>query len=207
MPSQSSACILPCTVQSLSLICLYEWTLNIHCRACLQWTFFHLWMPLPISQLLKRVRHDHLMLHIALHATPMHLYHGKLPFSHMNDVPLQSSTSECDCQCKNAGIWNACVFQYIHHNLMITFTSTRHIFSNIYTPFLAIPYVRILGHKYSCRHSGSEQCAQTHASYDFKKWKRSEDLNIYNLNNITGDYICKWMQHWWRTKHTHTFSS
>ena len=101
MPTRSSACLRPCTVQSLSLRCLCEWTQNVHCSACRQWTLFHLQMLLPTLQLLKSVRHDHLMLHIVLHVTLMHLCHGELLFSKYEccstRVPLQNVTDNAKC--------------------------------------------------------------------------------------------------------------
>ena len=70
------------------IIC--KWTQKIHCDACQQLILFYFWIPIPILQLFKRVRHDHAMLHVTPHPTSMYLCCGELPFSCMNTVTLHS---------------------------------------------------------------------------------------------------------------------
>jgi hypothetical protein len=51
-----------------------------------------------------------------------------------NDGILQSSISEWVCQ------HDACASLYIYLHLMVTFTSTCHVLSNIHTPFPMLPH-------------------------------------------------------------------
>ena len=60
------------TVQLWPLTCMREWTWDIQCNACSQFTCFPFLMPVPTLQLSGTAVHDHSVLQAALHGTPMH---------------------------------------------------------------------------------------------------------------------------------------
>jgi hypothetical protein len=90
-------------------------------------------MPMLTLQLFHTGRHDHPMLHVVVHGTTVHFYSRELLLSHTNTVQIYRLLMQN--KITNISIWNACTLLYKHAHLMVTFTSTRHMLSDVYTPF------------------------------------------------------------------------
>jgi len=98
-----------------------------------QLTLTHHQMPMLTLQLFHTRRHDHPMLHVVVHGTTVHFYSRELLLSCTNTIPIYRLPMQN--KITNISIWYACTLLYKHVHLMVTFTSTRHMLSDVYTPF------------------------------------------------------------------------